>query len=450
MGKLKLNKIQIEDLQFDKIQYYIVLALCAIMPLHSMVIDKAIGNHTTGLVNLWRDVLIFVLLLIFIYKKNRLRKFQITSIFCILWILINALISIPFSNTTAYLAFNMARIYMMPIILYLTVSSISLTHEQYSKLITLFWIQGVVLTIFGIVQVFVLGSSFLTNLGYGDNGQLNYTYYIGGFYGFQRMVSTFSSANDCGLYLSGLLTISIVSSSYIHEKLKNVYPIGLMIMYLGIVLTFSRTSIIAVTTTAIVYFVKVGRKNINIRSIKIYGIIFLTLILIGLGIDILFLNERISSMVISSFTSTVSKTDASFLKHLEDMYLPLFDILKHPLGYWFGTNGPVALSYLGRSHTHLVESSYWLIGYELGFIGMLLYFYPIFYFAFLYVFGKYKIVNKNAACALAFCDSIAFLMLPYVASFEMPFLMFLFMGLNIHRVSKKIESRDYYELKKEY
>lgn len=437
MGKLRLNKIQIENLQFDQIRFYVMFILCAIMPLHSMVIDKAIGNHTTGLINLWRDVLIFILLLIFVYKKNRLRKFQKISIFCIFWILINAIISIPFSNTTIYLALNMSRIYIMPIILYLTVSSVSLSREQYSKLINLFWIQGVILTIFGIVQVFVLGSDFLINLGYGDNGSLNYTYYIGGFYGFQRMVSTFSSANDCGLYLSGLLTISIVSSEYIHEKLKKVYPIGLMIMFLGIVLTFSRTSIIAVTITAFVYFVRIAHKNVNLQSVKIYGTIFLALLIVGFGIDILFLNMRVSRMIASSFSSTVSKTDASFLKHLEDMYLPMFDVLKHPFGYWFGTNGPVALSYLGRSHTHLVESSYWLIGYELGFFGMILYFHPIFYFAYTYIFGKEKIVYENAACALAFCDCIAFLMLPYVASFEMPFLMFLFMGLNTHRVSKK-------------
>lgn len=49
------------------VKFRVIYLLCAIMPLHSMVIDKIIGAHTTGLVNLWRDLLIIGLA--FFYKK---------------------------------------------------------------------------------------------------------------------------------------------------------------------------------------------------------------------------------------------------------------------------------------------------------------------------------------------------------------------------------------------
>lgn len=416
----------------QKLQYRIIYILCAVMPLHSMVIDKVIGNHTAiGLINLWRDLLIVILMFSVLKASNKIKGIHLISFLGIIWIFFNVFIALLSKNTTTYLSLNMARIYIVPILLYLAVSNINLNGNQYSRLITLFWVQGVLLTLFGIFQVFVLGSSFLTDLGYGSNGALNYTYYIGGFYGYQRMVSTFSSANDCGLYLSGLFIISLIEGAHINEKYKKIYPVGLMIIYMGIILTFSRTSLIAVTLTGLVYYLKVGRQYINPRTIKKYCTIFLLFLVISIFIDAFCLNSRIVSMITSSITSTVTRSDLSFLKHLEDLYLPVFDLIKHPFGYGFGTNGPVALSVLGRENTHLVESSYWLIAYETGFIGLILYYSPIIYFAYLFIFGKKRIVEQNVAYAISFCNSLAYLMLPFVASFEMQFLLYLFMGLEL-------------------
>lgn len=416
------------------VKFRVIYLLCAIMPIHSMVIDKIIGAHTTGLVNLWRDLLIIGLA--FFLQKIYLGKMQKFSCAFIGWILLKVLLSIAGNKAPVYLICNMARIYIMPVVLFIVTSSLTLSIKQYEKILQLMWLQGIFLTFFGMFQMFILGSSFLTNLGYGSNGQLNYTYYIAGFYGFQRMVSTFSSANDCGLYLAGLFVISFVGRKYIESKYKRTYIIGIAVIYGGIMLTFSRTSLIAATVTAFLYYIRTSNKKIKPSRVILYTSLIILMIIIAFLADKICIDGRIFRMIQSSFMSTVRKTDPSFIKHLEDQYLPIFNLLKCPFGYDFGTNGPVALSMLGRDKTHLVESSVWLIGYESGFIGVIFYFTPIFYFACKLLFGKTKKLKENIPAAIALCDLLAFMTLPYCASFEMPFLMFLFMGLNT-RLQKK-------------
>lgn len=411
-----------------KIKYNLIYVLCAIMPLHSMVVDKIIGAHTTGMVNLWRDLIIVVLVVF----SRKLYLGNLQKFYCLFigWILLKAIFAIAKDESTLYLIGNMARIYIMPVLLFLVTSSLTLTKEQYRKILQLMWLQGVLLTIFGMFQMFILGSTFLTNLGYGSNGQLNYTYYISGFFGFQRMVSTFSSANDCGLYLAGLFVVAVVGREYIESKYKRTYIIGLAVIYGGIILTFSRTSLIAATGTVVLYWVRTKEGKIDVNRVVLYTSLVVMMFIVAFTADKVYLDGRITRMIQSSFTSTVGKTDASFLKHLEDLYLPILNLIDHPFGYTFGTNGPVALSILERDKTHLVESSIWLIGYESGWIGVFLYFTPILYFAWKMIFEKKEALKGKVSAAIALCDLVAFMTLPYCASFEMPFLMFLFMGLD--------------------
>lgn len=412
----------------SKIKYYLIYVLCAVMPFHSMVIDKVIGAHTTGIVNLWRDLIVVTLVLL---KKNiYLGRLQKISCLFIVWILLNAILSVAEGESTVYLIFNMARIYIVPVLLFIAASSLTLAKEQLAKIIKLMWQQGIILTIFGIFQMFVLGSTFLTNLGYGSNGQLNYTYYISGFYGFQRMVSTFSSANDCGLYLACLFVVSVLGRQYINSRHNGTYIIGTAIIYVGIILTFSRTALISATVTVILYYIRTKNHKVNLKRVLLYTSLMALVFIIAFSADKMYLNGRVMKMVQSSFTSTVRKTDASFVKHLEDLYLPIFNLIEHPFGYSFGTNGPVALSVLGRNNTHLVESSIWLIGYESGIVGVVLYYTPIVCFAVKMFFEKKKKLNGNISAAISLCVLLAFMTLPYCASFEMPFLMFLFMGLS--------------------
>lgn len=412
----------------SKIKYDLIYVLCAVMPLHSMLVDKIIGAHTTGVVNLWRDLIIILLLLL--TNKIYLGELQKVSCLFIAWILIKAMLAVAENESTIYLIFNMARIYIMPVLLFIVASSLSLTKEQLASLVKLMWLQGIALTIFGIFQMFVLGSTFLTNLGYGSDGELNYTYYISGFYGFQRMVSTFSSPNDCGLYLACLFVVSALGRRYIKNKHSGTYIVGMAVIYVGIVLTFSRTALISATITVILYYIRTNNHKLYLKRILLYTSLMALVFIVAYSADKVYLDGRIARMIHSSFTSTVGKTDASFMKHLEDLYLPFFNLIEHPFGYSFGTNGPVALSVLGRSNTHLVESSIWLIGYESGLIGIILYYTPIIYFALKMFFEKKKELNGDISAAVALCVSFAFLTLPYCSSFEMPFLMFLFMGLS--------------------
>ena len=416
-------------------KYKLIFVLCLLMPLHSMLIDKIVGPRTTGLINLWRDFIISVLFISGPIVISRKKKY-ISICLCILWFVACALASSLSGRSMAYLVLNTARTYIMPMILFIALTGTYLSEDQYKNIARLMWLQGIALTFFGAFQVFVLGKQFLLGLGYGGGNQLSVSFYINGFYGFQRMVSTFSSPNDCGLYLSGLFIVSLISRSWIEQKYKKTYIFGMIIIFIGIILTFSRTSLLAVTITSLIYYFRSRKQRIKAKKILGYSVLVVVLFLLAVYMDNRFLGSRVVNMFSSSISSTIRKTDASFLKHIDDLILPAKNVIYHPLGYGMGLNGPVAVSALGESVAHAVESSIWLIGYDAGIIGVLLYYYP-FVSLLRGVFSKRKsMIEQKIPAYLALCTTILFLTLPYCSSYESTFLMFLFAGLG-ERIEKK-------------
>ena len=241
------------------------------------------------------------------------------------------------------------------------------------------------------------------------------------------MVGTFASPNNCALYLTQLFTVCWINK----QRLKRWWKwssVCFVVMLIGIIATFSRSAWVSLLVVVVLHFIihEPNKKRLfNWRSGAIGAGVLAVLWLL----DLILLNSRMTNMIFSSIKGVVTLSDPSFRKHLEDFISPIKTIVQHPLGVGFGASGPIALSVLGRK-TPLVESSIWLVGYDMGIPGLIFYYSP-------YIFAILGIVSKKNLCKrtagyLALATVIIFSILPLHQNVESTFLTFMFIGLSFN------------------
>jgi len=337
------------------------------------------------------------------------------------------------------LAMNLARTYLVPTLIYYIIINIKDEGGFIKKLEKIFIYMGVVLAVFGMVQAFVLGEEFLFALGYESNGQYlaGNTFYISHFYGEQRVVSTFSAPNICGLYFGMVILVLFIRIKEIKYS-----KVLLAIMALGLLTTFSRSAILGTAVAIVVMFIAKNIKRIHFERSTMIKLVLCT---VALVLGFFFVNYKldglITDMLKSSVMSIVKKTDASASKHLEDLILPLKTIAENPLGLGFGNNGPMVREYF--SDANLVESSIYLLAYDFGIIGAIIFMAPYIICAARIVLSIYiKVTNRyegssaesKRECykipgALSILLLVVSLLLPSLQTFEILFVFFLFLGI---------------------
>ncbi|MCI8352321.1 MAG: hypothetical protein HFJ58_01670 [Clostridia bacterium] len=394
-----------------------IILLVVFVPMHKMLFDIIIKGN---LDNLWRDILLIVCFvgLIFVNnKKIRLGRYGISI--ALMW---GVVLIYTVTSDRVDMAFNLARTYLIPTLIYFIIINSNISQERLKKIEDIFILVATALSIFGMFQAFVLGDEFLVQLGYNSNGNhlASNAFYIGGFYGNQRVTSTLAAPNICGIYF-GIAIIVLYSKL----KEKKVYKYFMIILILGLITTFSRSAILGTIFAFLIYY-KNNRKQIKHTRKEIINII--AIILVGISIalilDKFLLDNLITRMIQRSFTSTVTMTDASAQKHLSDLWEPLNIIFTNPLGLGFGHNGPIVLAQY--KDANLVESSIYLLAYDFGIIGMIIYVFPYIAEIFRGVFTN----NKAVSPAMLSLVMITYLLLPNVETFEIIFFAYFFMGLS--------------------
>ena len=422
-----MDRLKLEE-KLKTIKMILLWILIIGMPLHTMLVDKVIAEmvFAGNLVNLWRDVIILFFLACAVWLRWRETLLSKTGI----WILsiIGAMgLFWLFSPVPFMLKTNILRIYVIPMLMVLVMRTFFVDEALYDKILRVLLLQGTAITLFGLLQVFVLGESFLTAIGYGTSEGLHHSFYIGGWRGSQRMVGTFASPNNCALYLTQLFTVCWIN----RHRLKGWWKwsgICFVVMLIGIVATFSRSAWVSLFVVVVLHFI-IHEPNkkclLNWRSVAVAAGVLAVLWLL----DLVLLKSRMTNMIFSSIKGVVTLSDPSFRKHLEDFVFPIKTILQHPLGVGFGASGPIALSVLG-SGTPLVESSIWLVGYDMGIPGLIMYYSP-YIFAILGIISK-KNVCKRTAGYLALATAVIFSILPLHQNVESTFLTFMFIGLSLN------------------
>lgn len=331
---------------------------------------------------------------------------------------------------------NIARVYVIPLLLFHAVQNICLSDDEIGKILKKIFINTWILCLYGIIQAYVFGSDFLIRLGYGTNENgLGAEFFLSNYSGVvltggvQRIISTFASANIFAFYLSMVFIIFLFDNKY--YLLKTRYRIlFLMLVGVTLILTFSRSSWLAIGIALIIY----GRKPLKhiLYFMRKYIILFAAILIIFIVV-----NEKIMNSLIHVILSSVSGTDTSMVSHENSKIIARKLLYSNPFGLGLGNNGPRALNY---GSANLVESSYYLMMFEYGILGGLLYFHDYFYIFIGAMKRRIKRRKYDFLLTIVVFTLIAFANIPYIQEIECTSLFFIITGILLAQNPKEIRT----------
>lgn len=416
-------KIRIDD-------YRVLCTLLFYIPLHFYICELLMPNVKID--NLIRDVVILLFALRYFCKNLKQSSIGV-------WITCGCLILIIYALFSALVfkyggALNALRTYLVPMLIFYVTSNIRLQSYEFEKIHRLFYMELAVIAVYGFFQAFFLGDDFLVQIGYPSlNGRLaSSSFYINGFFGYQRATGTFSSPNTCGLIISFAMASLFFNNCLRKEKHFKYIVFCLLIGLLG---TLSRSSILGtIVAFFVVWVISGGLKKVKPHTMFISISICIVGFICVYIVDLTALDGLLSKMLFSSFSGAFSLTDLSAKKHLADLIEPLKIIFEHPLGLGFGNNGPMAI--LNTQTANVVESSVYLMMYEIGILGAIVYFVP--YVALIVktcLNRRYKYYVP--VCVVVSCF-VSYIFLPNVQTFEVLFYVYFFMGLYYNKSVKEL------------
>lgn len=417
-------------MRIRKMQIFLLKLFLLLLPYHYMIF--AILLKDIPILKLWRDAVIIVMFLLGMIKKG---KIKVNSVFVINIVLIFLNVIYVVIAPNKFQAINITRVYLLPILLFNCVRELHLNKNELQRIAKLVMYNTIILCLYGMFQAYILGASFLIELGYETNskGNLPSSFYLSNYKGsaigrgVQRVVSTFSAANICAFYMSIIFIVFLYAKKYL--KIKDItYFLFMILVFATIVLTFSRSSWLAIAIALIVS----GGKQIY-KFIKEFKIPVVLAILVILGVVLWF--DSLRNALIHVFVSSASGSDTSMLSHYSTINKAIELIKENPFGLGLGINGPRALNY-GESNT--VESAILLMVFEYGIIGAGLYFYNYVYIglkSYLCKSNGRSLANLNI-CLVLF-TIIAFINIPYVQEMECTSLFFICTGLVFDALMKK-------------
>lgn len=440
----------------DKLFYlelFIVLTMIhTFLLLHMIPKVLPISGKVINILKLWKEV--YILFLLFLTFKNKSIKVLIQNlknlfsknyrkyeIFMMLFFLI-VIIGV-FRNDNILAGLYGARNYLEGMLVYYIAKHAVCSNDDVHKLIDNTAFYMVFLCIWGIFQAYVLGGEFLISCGYGLHGKLSYTFYISGFYGVQRVISTFASANTFAVY-GQLICIYFLSQVIFNKigKLKNI--VCFIITFIALVLTFSRSSWIGFAVASVFMFIFYIRSTFDKSKFKFkkkYA--YITIIVICIISVILASDFETSVMIRKYIVNTITLKDTSAKGHINSVSKSVNFIISNKFGIGVGASGPKSYKYAENSFLN-AESSYLIIGMDMGIIGIVSY---LLFSLFLLLHIKSSIKNKNDYLYILLFSMwtavfAAYLFLPLIQELEHVYYIYMLTGLMMFLKNKeKLTSR---------
>lgn len=412
-----------KDMLFRKIPFVIFAILIILMPFQAFFItwkSHLLGLSSLGItfISSWKEFLVLVLSFLLFLKLISEKKFpfRITLLDKIIlsFIFINLIYFFLFDNSlaakVAALRYNTEFF-----ILYFLVKSFNFDKNDLLKLIKYFLASGVLVVLFGLLQIFILSPKFLQFFGY-SSGLAEYsrtgvlpTYELlnPAIEGIYRIQSFLPGALQFSSYL--LLLIALILGFFLFSK-KNRGLFGLYMFFslIALVFTFTRSAWIGfLVALIVVLFVLIKKKRylfLSFLSLGGLGYVFFKNFSDNLKFQAIFLHGMIRD----------NKLFGSTLDHLEAMKDGLFLILSQSLGWGLGVSGPASKF---SDKIFIPENWYLQVGTELGILGVLLFMMILFilgwHFLNIYKQSKdvfYKYISLGLlACLVALSVSSLFL-----------------------------------------
>lgn len=389
---------------------WLTMALLFVLPINYMVFNILLKK--IPYIKFLKDVLMIALLVIIVAKLFsrgiRVRRRYFATLVSVLGIVIIVLIRVASSSNMMDSLYT-TRLLVVPLLFCMGYIWVPVSDKQTIRVIRALFFFSVILALWGIFQAFVLRDTFLINLNYkGDTGRLSSGFYISGFRGIQRVTSTFAAPNLYAMYTNLMLFLFIAFKERLELK-RQIYIIGITILVISDILTFSRSGWLGLGI-AWVYYLS-GQHKIKAKHVK-YFFVALVFAIIGF-FTLVSVNENVHNAFDLLLRKTFNRTDASLLGHFSSISDALDIIQNNFFGYhWLGYSGP--RTRMGIINYN-VESSLLLMGLELGFVGAVLY---VCFFVSLFK-GVYK-GDLNIGIKAAILSIIpSLLLLPLIEEYEM-------------------------------
>ena len=352
-------------IKFDKI--FLLKLLIVVLTINYMVITIIMNDMT--ILKYSRDIILIAMLGLCVAGSGLTIKRR--SIFYVL-ILVFGLIALLRADSMS-LGVACFRRYMFPIGMFIAVTKMhSITKEQnfkdFLKFVLVFF---AIISVWGVFQAWVLGDEFLMKLGYPTaylnqykRVMLKHSFYFGGL-GIQRVVSTISNSNICGLILGSSMLFLI--SGYKVLPFSNKMKIALLVgIAAGYLLTFSRSNFLALLFVAVFIAFKYipYKKQILLAGIALLGVGVLLFVIQG--------SDGIIYKLFEWVQDSLNLTDTSVAGRSGIWTEALQVIRDNPLGLGFGHVGSIAMD-AKASYYLSCENSYLAMAVDFGIIGALIY-----------------------------------------------------------------------------
>lgn len=345
----------------------IILSILLIfLPIHTLFFQVArvelnLSGGTSILLQSWKELLIFVLILVVATKMIATGKYSVDSpkvVMLTSLFMLSGLIGVIRSPSVSA-AIVGARGTFEPFLLLVLVLCIPLTMNWLRKMTPLLLGMGSTIAVFAISQSLILGYRFVQKY-YATDGILPTSFsFAGG--SIQRAMGTFSSPNQLSLYLVFLLLIAVNLFLRSKNPQHRIFLVASAVpMSIALVLTVSRSGWVAMLVGMSVSFVLWRRKSHFIATaILVLLITIPTFFMFGLD---------------QHFVNTIEGNDPSANYRTRLTATNLNIITNNPLGVGIGTVGARAQSLaMNGIQTYSTESYLLQMTMELGVIGILLF-----------------------------------------------------------------------------
>ena len=409
----------------------LLLILCLCMPFHSFFFSLFQAKPLV----LWRDALICMLVIFLIVGKRFFIRESKEAIVIACSLILCAIHAFLFHDADMSMVLwgNSLRIYLIPFLAFFIGRFWIVEKKYYETIKQIYVYSAVIISVWGIFQMFFLGQDFLNEIGYGISSAVLAD-------GFQRNVGIFSSANLMGVFLDFALLILLYSKTEVK------FRTGLILfLFFSLLLTLS-TSAIAGMFCAVVYkevkenafdnpklMVKKLTKGLGILVIIVLVFYILDLIVLK-GVLFEKIGIRINELIGAFINSEGRNTSASI--HLQDLINSIQVVKEKPFGVGFSTSSFILLGRVDRVLlTYAVESSVFTIFFDFGIIIGCVYLFTFIYPIITGILKKNRKRNQISDL-MAIQLLILYVLLPLVSSIELRFFFFLFAGLEeqfLHR-----------------
>jgi len=367
-------------LKFIKVISYIVIVLLPFFGFITVWPASIFGHYT--LIRLWPEYLVLIIglmtiILAFVETKvakaillNKLvwliGAYVVLDLIMAVVATLNKQVS---SKALAYGILDDLRFFVFFLVCWFSASFYRLLDHTWQKLI---FIPAIIVTIFGLMEMFVLPFNFLSHFGYSLKTIPPYETINSNIY-YIRIISTLRGANPLGAYL--IIPIAAILTSIVLRPKKWLYAkLGLLIALLVVLYgSYSRAAWIgAILTCLVIVALQLDIRQLFMKhkTVLISSLVVIVLLIGGGG---LLLQHSHKFQNIIFHTQSNSKAPVSSDQaHLSALANGFRALIKHPLGRGPGSSGPASF-YNHDSSVRIPEDYYLEIGEESGLLGFIIF-----------------------------------------------------------------------------